>query len=333
MVFFIFCIYVFFRIWQKKEISTPVVLSFFIFLSLLTISGSPHPTVDSFIILKEAPQKLLRGLNPYNSLYTRIYKNTDPNYFNYLPFSILYFLPFVTLLNDPRYGIVAAMVGTYFLSNKLQKKNILQKNLYSSLFLFAPGSFYMIEHTYLDTIIFFLFVLFLYFEEKRKNTLFTTVLSFFFLCKQNIAILIPLFFNKIVQKKENIVVFFIPFLSIPLFFLWNPQGFIRNIITINQPNGVIMQEAPFHIGITVPNILYRTFNIPLVHMQTVFAFCAICALIITVIIMKNKKLSLIRKIVLILFFGYFFSYHAFFNSYYLVLLFLLFDFVYPKKIY
>lgn len=331
--FFIFCIYLFIKIFKKKEIASHIFIIFFIFLSLLTIFGSPKPVVDSFVILKEAPQKLLQGQNPYNSMYSRVYRNIDPDYFNYLPLSIIYFLPFVAILNDPRYGLLLAMIGTYTLLNRLQKKNTPQKYLYSSLFLFAPRSFYMIEHAYLDTLIFFLFVLAFYLQEKKKYNYFAVMLSAFFLLKQNIAILLPLFIKKIFQKKETIILFSAPFLSVLLFFLWNPQSFIRNIVTVNQPNGLIMKGAPFQMSITIPNIVFQLFNIPLASMQLVFMVCALLALIVTFCIFLDKKLTPNRKIILILFFGYFFSYHAFFNSYYLVLLFLIFDFVLSKKLY
>jgi len=329
--FFSFCIYVFVQIYKKREIASHICIIFFLLLSLLTIYGSPNPTVDTFVILKEAPQKLLSGHNPYDSVYSKVYKDIEPNYFSYLPLSIIYFLPFVYFLDDPRYGLIVAMLGTYFLLNRLQKKNSSQKYLYSSLFLFAPRSFYMLEHAYLDTLIFFLFVWGLYLYGKGKNRLFSFVISTFFLLKQNIIILLPLFFNKIIRERENIFLFLAPFLSIVFFFVWNPQSFIKNIITINQPNSLIMQTSPFQMTITVPNILFQLFHPSISMMQYIFIFCALVALFITMLVLLHKKINVQGKIILILFFGYFFSYHAFFNSYYLVLLFLLFDFTLSKE--
>jgi len=319
------------QIYKKREIASHICIIFFLLLSLLTIYGSPNPTVDTFVILKEAPQKLLSGHNPYDSVYSKVYKDIEPNYFSYLPLSIIYFLPFVYFLDDPRYGLIVAMLGTYFLLNRLQKKNSSQKYLYSSLFLFAPRSFYMLEHAYLDTLIFFLFVWGLYLYGKGKNRLFSFVISTFFLLKQNIIILLPLFFNKIIRERENIFFFLAPFLSIVFFFVWNPQSFIKNIITINQPNSLIMQTSPFQMTITVPNILFQLFHPSISMMQYIFIFCALVALFITMLVLLHKKINVQRKIILILFFGYFFSYHAFFNSYYLVLLFLLFDFTLSKE--
>lgn len=319
------------QIYKKKEIASHVFVIFFLLISLLTIYGSPNPTVDSFVILKEAPQKLLQGLNPYNSIYTRVYKEVDPNYFNYLPFSIIYFLPFVYFFNDPRFGLIVSMLGTYLLMNKLQKKNNPQKYLYSSLFLFAPRSFYMLEHAYLDTLIFFLFVWGVYLYEKGKNRLFSLVISSLFLLKQNMIILLPLYFNKMIRQKENILLFLAPFISVLFFFAWNPQSFIRNIISVNQPNGLIMKMAPLQMTITVPNILFQLFHPSTDMMQYIFIISALVALFITLLVLLSKKVNLQRKIILILFFGYFFSYHAFFNSYYLVLLFLLFDFTLLKE--
>ena len=331
IVFFSFCIYIFTRIYQKNGVSSSVCLIIFIVLSLLTIYGSPNPTVDSFVILKEAPQKLMQGLNPYNSLYSRVYKNIEPNYFNYLPFSIIYNLPFVLLFGDPRFGIVAAMIGTYWLINKLQKKNCTQKYLYSSLFLFAPRSFYMIEHAYLDTVIFFLFVLAYFFAERKQNTLFAVILSCFFLLKQNILILFPLFLKAITRKREFILLFIIPFSLLLIFFCWDPAAFIKMTIGGYQFSEKFLMISPTEVKIVVPNFLFQLFHFSVSQMKIVYSCCAAIAFVMIVIVYFTKKININRKIVLILFFGYFFSYHAFFNSYYLVLLFLLFDFVLSKE--
>lgn len=330
-IFFSFCIYIFIHIYRKKEIASHIFLIFFLSLSFLTVVGSPNPTVDTFVILKEAPQKLLQGQNPYDSIYSKVYKDIEPDYFSYLPLSIIYFLPFVFFFNDPRYGLLVAMVGSYFLMNKLQKKDGQQKYLFSSLFLFAPRSFYMIEHAYLDTLIFFLFLAGFYFYEKKKNRLFSFIISCFFLLKQNIIILLPLYIKTIIKRKDTILLFLVPFVSILIFFAWNPQSFIKNIITINQPDSLIMRTSPFQMTITIPNILFQLFHFSQVWMQRIFIISAVVALLITVIILFSDKLNIQRKIILMLFFGYFFSYHAFFNSYYLVLLFLLFDFILSKE--
>lgn len=333
VLFFIFCIYIFFQLYKKRKIPSYIFIVFFLVLSLLTVYGSPSPIVDSFVIFKEAPLKLLQGINPYDSWYSKVYKNVDPHYYNLLPFSIIYFLPFVFIFNDPRFGIIFAMLGTYIVMNQLQNKNTPQKYLYSSLFLLAPRSFYMLEHAYLDTIIFFFIALGLYFQKKRKNKLFASILSCSFLLKQNIAILIPLYLKKIFEKKSTLIFFLIPFVLVFVFFVWNPLAFFRNIITYNQPNGAALISAPFQMTLAVPNSIFQFFNVPIINMNLIFTICTLLALLITVVILLDKRLTINRKIILILFFEYFFSYHAFFNSYYLVLLFLLFDFILPKKVY
>jgi len=292
--------------------------------------GSQNPVVDTFVILKEAPQKLLLGQNPYDSIYSKVYKEIQPNYFSYLPLGIIYFLPFVYFLQDPRFGLVIAMIGTFLIINRLQKKNS-HKYLYSSLVLFAPRSFYMLEHAYLDTLIFFLFVLGLYFHMKGKNRLFSLTLSCFFLMKQNMIVLLPLYIKRLLKKKSGVVFFLIPFISVIAFFVWNPQAFVKNIITVNQPNNLIMKTSPFQMTITIPNIVFQLFHLSDGQMQVVFVASAVIALFLMAIILLNRKLTTLRKIILILFLGYFFSYHAFFNSYYLILMFLLLDFTLSKE--
>jgi len=330
VVFFSFCTYIFTQLYKNREIPSYMFIIFFLFLSLLTIFGSPNPTVDTFVILREAPQKFLQGQNPYNSVYSQVYANIKPDYFNYLPFSIIYFIPFVYFFGDPRYGLVVAMIGTYIVINMLQKKSSSQKYLFSSLFLFAPRSFYMIEHAYLDTLIFFIFVLALFFSEKSKDKLFSLVISCFFLIKQNIIIVLPLFIKKIFKRKITMLFFILPFISVVFFFFWNPQAFIKMTITGYQPD-LLLKTVPLQNKIVVPNVIYQLFHPSNSHMQVITTMSALVAFFIAIVILLNNKLKTNRKIILILFFGYFFSYHAYFNSYYLVLLFLLFDFVLSKK--
>lgn len=323
--------YIFFCLFKKKEVSSYIFITIFLVLSLLTIYGSPRPSVDTFVIIKEAPLKLLQGQNPYNSIYSQVYKGVEPNYYNYLPLSIVYFLPFVYFFNDPRFGIVFAMVAIYLLMNRLQKKNAPQKHLLSSLFLFAPRSFYMIEHVYLDTLIFFFFILSSYFFQKSKNKLFSLTLSCFFSLKQNMIILIPIFIDKLIKKKENMLFFLIPFLLIALFMAWNPQRFIMNTLIIYKPSNELQMVAPLQTKIVIPNMIFQIFHPSSASMQVIFKLCIAVMLIISLLVILDKKLDMNKKIVLILFFSCFFSYHAYFNSYYLVLLFLFFDFVLSKK--
>ena len=64
------------------------------FLRMLMLIGSPSPGIDVFIILKEAPLKLLQGINPYRTLYTAVFPGVVPDYYGYWPASFFFTLPF-----------------------------------------------------------------------------------------------------------------------------------------------------------------------------------------------------------------------------------------------
>ena len=90
----------------KKSPTLLLIIAVYISISFWTILNSPHPTVDTFTVLKEAPLMLLNGENPYASTFTQVYPQVKPDYYNYLPFSFFYAVPFVLIFSDPRYMII-----------------------------------------------------------------------------------------------------------------------------------------------------------------------------------------------------------------------------------
>ncbi len=94
ITFLIICLIII-KDYTKQKIISVLLIGSFIILSLWTIYTSPNPKVDVFIILKEAPQKLLQGINPYNAIFSRVYPNITPNYVGYLPLPFLHVTPFV----------------------------------------------------------------------------------------------------------------------------------------------------------------------------------------------------------------------------------------------
>jgi len=106
LIFFIILFYVFNCFFTKKKVSLQIVIIGYIVLSLWTLISSPHPIVDTFVVLKEAPLKFISGINPYASSYSQVYPHIIPNYYNYLPFSFIFILPFVVFFSDPRYSII-----------------------------------------------------------------------------------------------------------------------------------------------------------------------------------------------------------------------------------
>lgn len=329
IIFFLLVIYSFFNyfIFKKagKQHFLAIVIIVYIFLAVWTMIGSPAPVVDSFFVLKEAPLKFINGENPYLATFTKVYSNGELDYFGYMPFSFIYTLPFVLLFSDPRYGIVFANLASSLILYKILINNGSKQmvNLFILTFLFLPRSFFMLEHVYLDSIIFSFFILYIYLNFKQKSKISFFILSVFFSFKQSMLLLLPLFLNKKLFFKSfskiNVVFFFLPFL-LPLYFLFlNQKAFLDDIIFLFNPNTT---PAPVNLSLSLSTL------IRIINSNNNLLYFSIIGIIFNIIIylfLLRKNYSFIFKIALILFFFNFFTYLSFFNHYYIVVLFLILD--------
>ena len=294
------------------------IIAFYIFLGSWTIYNSTSPRVDTFYQFLEAPQKILSGENPYASNYTKVYAGITPNYFPYLPFSFIFSLPFVLFFSDPRFGVIFANVISAYIMYRIfiSKKKEAVGLLFVAAFLLLPGSFYIIEHMYLDPIIFMFFILFLYFYIKKGYSLSSLSASLFFLLKQHLFILLPFVLQK---KKIRPLLFFVPFLAIVFFFLFDTNAFLRNIVFYFNPKTV---PAPIHMSLSLTTFLsaiplLSSLNFP--YLITIVLFGCIYVYII------RTKRSLIFKAAMSIFAFTYLMYQSFYNHYYLVAQFLFLD--------
>lgn len=307
----------------KKTFSFLFICTIYLLMSFWTLLNSPHPTVDTVIVLKEAPLMLLSGKNPYSSTFTQVYKDIKPNYYNYLPFSFFYALPFVLVFHDPRFLIIFSNLLSaliiYKLFNKEDKDKII--NIFVLTFLFLPRSFYMLEHAYLDPVIFSFFLLFLYFFISKNKSQFSYLfLGLFFSIKQPPILVLPLLLKeknilKGFFKIPNLILFLLPF-SLPVFYLLiNSKAFIENIFTGLNPSKI---TSPISESLTLPTLL-KYFSLP----ANIAYLIGLIMLLVTFVYIFITKKSLIFKIALFFLSFNYFTYHAFFNSYFLVIEFLL----------
>ena len=147
-----------------------IILLFYIALSFWTLIGSPKPLVDTFDVFREVAGKIISGVNPYSADFSRTYAGID-NHFHYLPFSFVFTTPFMLIFGDPRIAIIFANIVSVLCLRKIfmdrfEKKDL---NLLLATFLFLPRSFYILEHMYLDPIIFMFFLLFYFSMLKKKR--------------------------------------------------------------------------------------------------------------------------------------------------------------------
>src|SRR3990167_4985520 len=139
------------------------------FLRFLMIKGSPYPAIDVFIILREAPLKLLEGLNPYNSLFTYVFPGIFPDYYAYWPASFILELPFIVIFKDPRILLILADLFASVLIFVIGGKSRTSLFL-SMIYLFRPVSLGIIEASWLTPLDFFLICLITFVFYKNKNS-------------------------------------------------------------------------------------------------------------------------------------------------------------------
>lgn len=313
--------------WYFKRESPSVIWSIiiYLFLSLLTLIGSQHPIVDTMVVLKEAPMMVLRGLNPYAERFSAVYPTIDPTYYNYLPASFLFLIPFVYFFDDPRYGTIFAMLIITLVIYRIIKKSKRQNTAswLILIILFLPRSFFILEHMYLDPIIMSVFAVFMYCTAINRKALSYVLLSFFFLFKQTPWVTFPLFLSPFIitmtKHMKYILAFTIPFVLPLYYFFLNPVAFTQDVLTGLSKISI---TSPIASSLTLQTFLSRTgisLEPPDGLILPLIVVCIIYALILW------KKPSLCYSIAFVVFCFHFFSYHAFFNAYYFVSLFLVLD--------
>lgn len=280
--------------------------------------NSPQPIVDIFVILKEAPLKILAGINPYDTTYTQVYSNSILNYFGYLPLSFIITMPFVIVFSDPRYATIFFNLLSVLLLYKLLKgKKHKDINIFIATFLMLPRSFYILEHMFLDQIIFSFFLLFFYFLHKKNYKLSVLSLSLFFGFKQYLFLIIPFvlkFYYKVILKYW--IYFLLPFGLILLFFLINPSSFITDIVLNFNPAKKLL---PNSLSLSFPNLL----KILIPYQLAIYLSLFIFGLNYLLSFMFKAKKVFVLQIYELLFLFNVFSLYSYFNHYFLTFEFLL----------
>ena len=194
-------------------------------------------------------------------------------------------------------------------------------NIFIALFLFLPRSFFVLEHMYLDPIIFTFFLFFYYLFQKNKYSSAMISLALFFSFKQNLLILLPLFIldSKIrIQIKKYCFTFISPFLIIVLFYFLNSESFLKYIFfamfgDIFFP--VALKSTPTNMALSF-QVFIRNI-IPSIQTFYLYLLSGILFLISYIKVTVSSQDLLPTKIVLTLFAMNYFMHLSFFNSYYL----------------
>lgn len=323
-IFFFLFITILFLLFLYRKGSYSVflfVVLFYAFLSVWTITNSPKPVIDAFYNMKEAGLLVISGGNPYSHMYTQVYKGIISNYFTYLPFSFIFTLPFTLLTGDPRYSIIFANIACAVLFSRLAKSNNKKMTyLFITVFLFLPRSFYMLEHMYIDPLIFFFFILSIYFLVQNKTKSFLLSLALFFSFKQNLLLLFPLYLKKEIVSRflnwKKILVFTLPIIF-PLYYLYrNTNAFLTNTVyTLFSPLiSTMTVKSPVSTSLALPTFLRIFFN---TQSRIPYIIGIIIFFLILMFVLRSKA-SILLKSIVIFFAFHFCLYQSFYNHYFFI---------------
>ena len=241
-----------FLIVRKKIQSNilPVLIFFLTFgfiLRMIMLIGSPHPSIDVYIILREAPAKILNLINPYQTLYTYVFPGIIPDYYAYWPASIFLELPFVLIFNDPRYLLLLSDLAASVLLFILGGRNT-SSLLISLLYLFRPMSLAITEASWLTPLNFFLITAVFFVLKKSKNYFLAGFLTGVLTSVQFFFVLLFIYLAKSLNLNKKFILSFL--LTVALFvlpfFLLNPHNFLSQKINVYY-------QSPPH-----PSILIHT---------------------------------------------------------------------------
>ena len=153
------------------------------------------------------------------------------------------------------------------------------------------------------------------------------MLGLFYSFKQHFILTLPfLMQNKIILKKalkpSSLILFFAPF-SLPLYYLLiDHQAFLEDVLFGVMPG---RYTAPINRSLTLPTFVKNISFGPVVSDGFSVYWIGLIAFIIFYFLILKSKIFWLEKVTLF-FFGFsILAYHGFFNSYYLVALFLLFN--------
>jgi len=306
----------------SKNLSTKIRWSIYailvgtaVLLRLFTLQASPFPPIDVFIILKEAPFKLLSGINPYNTLYTAVFPKIVPDYFAYWPAAFLLQIPFVTLFGDPRVlHILADMIAALLLI--AIGRSTKTAMLLSLIYLYRPLSLFIIEGSWLTPLNFCLVTASVYLLLRKRYVFAGITLGVGIGVQFFLATLILPFLKYSYRFKLFLAgALGTTALLILPFFLLSPQKFFSQTLWVyfqNPPHPSILP----HTSLSLNTLFFTLTGHDLPAILTVLIALAIIILLLT---KQVKTLSgKVAGVALVNFAVYLFGRQAFVNYYYFI---------------
>jgi hypothetical protein len=293
-----------------------------------TLFVAGDPLCDVFTFTKHAVDGLLQGQNPYAIHYPLIYRPAMAQAFyppgvvvngevtagySYPPLVLLLFLP-AHLLGDPRWALIAAMLGTAALLIAIAPGRM--GLLLAMIYLYSPRNIYMVGQGWVEPFCGFFAVGFVW-SFCRGSKWAPYWLGAFLASKQFCALMLPLAWLTLPATRRPAFLLralgFAMVITLP-FFLWNPGAFWEAIVTFHFRNPLRLDALSLAVD------AYREWGVILPP-----AFCFTLALAATWVVSRGSAPGILRflaggAVVWLLFFVT--AKQAFCNYYYLVIVFL-----------
>lgn len=207
-----------------------IIIGIAFLIRLLMIWSSPSPHIDAYYILKEGSSSLLLGKNPYQQMFTVLYPGIVPNYFTYLPATLLLILPFIMAFSDPRYAFVFSDLLTItILMHSSRKKSLLIPLVL--IFLFSPMALYVLEQSYADIFLNTFFLGSLIFWIKKRYSFQALWFGIFLALKTINISLLPFLLIMRGRKLRYLFLTLFTYCCFLLpFFLWSPKDFLADVV-------------------------------------------------------------------------------------------------------
>lgn len=226
-------------------------------LRLAIVFYSPAPIIDIFYVTNGAVDSLVKKQDPYAVSYYNVYHRSnsqDNDTYSYLPATIFFNLPFRIIFGDVRFGYILAQILIVFFIYKLFKlKNIPQKIIEFCilLFLFLPISLFVLEQTWIESILMLFLYFFIWAYYFNKQTLIYFILGVILSLKQTLFPLVIFIFK--VNFLKNYKKLFWTILTIAIFYLpflfWNFNAMYHNTFI------ALVKYKPLSFSLSF-NILY-----------------------------------------------------------------------------
>ena len=311
---------------QKKRFIFLILLA--LVLRLLMITVSPNPAIDVFMILKEAPLKILSFINPYNTVYSTVYAGQILDYYPYWPVSFLLQIPFIMIFNEPRILLIMADILSAVLLYFIGKKTLTSEIL-SLIYLFRPNSNFIIEQSWLTPLTFFLVVLSYYFVTLKKDLLGGLILGLL-IGIQPVFVVLAAFYGMLAKNIRKFVLTsgFVVCIFVLPFVVWDRVNFFDKTIAVYFKDATLVPTIPVYMSLNLNTFVhfFRGYDIPMVLSIVILSFLFLLLLKKLYLLrlkLTSKNESQYQSVVLLavslfLLNFYFLFRQAFINYYYLI---------------